>query len=359
MTTKLPQAPATAETPAKLLRRPILTCRSGPAYPTIEDITRRQFLIGAGSLLVLAPYGCGSDDGAGGETTGGTRTVEHAFGSTEVPNEARRVAVLDTWSLDNSVALEAPVVAAKQFDGFAPFYRELRPEAAENVGSFPGETNLEALAATEPDLVLCDAYRFDQDQNQLTEIAPTVPITPPEGDPDWKETLRLAGKALGRQDLAEEKLADYGGRVKDIRAALGGAEGAEKIEVSIVLPRSDGQVRIYLPGSFGGQIIEEVGLSRPPSQREDSINVDLSLEQVGRADADAIFFWTGTPEESQAEERLKNDPLWQKLGAVEAGRVYDVGGYWYGFGPTTANRILDDIERYLVGGEDTAGGENS
>lgn len=78
MTTTTPQIPVPQEVSAELLLRHSIPAQSwqlsipqpilrvggmSPYRPT-----RRQFLIGAGSLLVLAPFGCGSDDGAGGET---------------------------------------------------------------------------------------------------------------------------------------------------------------------------------------------------------------------------------------------------------------------------------------------------
>lgn len=49
--------------------------------PEIEnDITRREFLIWTGGILVLAPYGCGSNgEGADEATSRETRTVEHAL----------------------------------------------------------------------------------------------------------------------------------------------------------------------------------------------------------------------------------------------------------------------------------------
>lgn len=86
MTTKPPKIPVPERLPAELLLR-----HSTPAQPWQLAIpqpilrvggmspyrpTRREFLIGAGSLLVLAPYGCGSESRQGGENTSdNTRTV--------------------------------------------------------------------------------------------------------------------------------------------------------------------------------------------------------------------------------------------------------------------------------------------
>ncbi|MGB3681413.1 MAG: hypothetical protein WA990_02900, partial [Rubrobacteraceae bacterium] len=57
-----------------------------PRTSTVENITRRQFLVGAGSLLLLGATGCsggGSGSGGGETSSDPARTIEHKYGSTE------------------------------------------------------------------------------------------------------------------------------------------------------------------------------------------------------------------------------------------------------------------------------------
>ena len=130
MKTKNLEIPTTTRAPAALLLR-----RSVPAQPwqlaTPQPVlrvggmsphrpTRREFLIGAGSLLVLAPYSCGSngESGAGGEvTSGGTRTIEHELGETRVPRNPRRIVALDFAVIpDCLLALDRIPIGATPLD---------------------------------------------------------------------------------------------------------------------------------------------------------------------------------------------------------------------------------------------------
>ncbi len=67
------------------MTKKIEAAERGIAVPPhiVDDLTRREFLIGSAGLLLL-PAGCGGDGGNGGEATSGeTRTIEHAFGEVE------------------------------------------------------------------------------------------------------------------------------------------------------------------------------------------------------------------------------------------------------------------------------------
>ncbi len=48
---------------------------------------------------------------------------------------------------------------------------------------------------------------------------------------------------------------------------------------------------------------------------------------------------------------MTGNPLWKKLDIVERGRVFRVGTHWNGAGPTSANLVLDDLEKHLLNEE--------
>ncbi|MEM7335903.1 MAG: ABC transporter substrate-binding protein, partial [Chloroflexota bacterium] len=123
--------------------------------------------------------------------------------------------------------------------------------------------------------------------------------------------------------------------------------------VSILRVRPTG-IRVYLPGSFSGTVVSDVGLRRPEGQQSDEFALELSLEEIDEANADIIFLWTfGSSEraEQQSEEaliELKEEPLWQSLGAVQNDAVYSMPGYWIGGGLLAANAIVEDIQVSLT-----------
>ncbi|MEO0834640.1 MAG: ABC transporter substrate-binding protein, partial [Cyanobacteria bacterium J06642_3] len=120
------------------------------------------------------------------------------------------------------------------------------------------------------------------------------------------------------------------------------------------------QVNLYTKAGFIGTVLEDAGLSRPPSQdldleetkrlTGDTIQYTISQEVIDKADGDAVFVIVGSWDEKIKEvlASLKADPLWAKLNAVQHGKVYEVGDYWIGTGAIAANVVLDDLEKYLI-----------
>lgn len=119
------------------------------------------------------------------------------------------------------------------------------------------------------------------------------------------------------------------------------------------------QIALYNKVFFGGRILQEVGLSRPTSQTLDTqtalrrsgftIADVVSWERLSDIDADVIFVISddiGRPHNSL--DQLRTQPLWSRLKVVQQGRVYEVGYYWQGFDPISANKVLDDLEKYVV-----------
>jgi ABC-type multidrug transport system fused ATPase/permease subunit len=107
--------------------------------------------------------------------------------------------------------------------------------------------------------------------------------------------------------------------------------------------------------SFAIAVIQEAGLSLPLAlSRYTSQTWSLSKERLNELESDAMFLraWGGIASEQQAAQaalqKLKADPLWRQLQVVQQGKVYEVGDYFQGGGPITANLILDDLFRYLL-----------
>lgn len=66
-------------------------------------------------------------------------------------------------------------------------------------------------------------------------------------------------------------------------------------------------------------------------------------------DADIVFIVLD-PGSEKNFKRYENNPLWQKLNVVKKRRVYTVdSGYWIFGNILSANAILDDIYKYVLG----------
>jgi iron complex transport system substrate-binding protein len=327
-----------------------------PSLPEIDDVTRREFLIGAAGLLLL-PAGCGS----GGEDRGGppgeTRAVEHALGTARVPVEPRRVVVMDPYaSLQSALAVGSPVVASPVFpdEPFPDFLSEEKTSGIEGLDY--DQPSIEKIAALDPDLIVgwVDWIEYLEAYDDLSEIAPTVAA---RSSYDWKENSLVIAGALNRRKRMEALISDYEARVGELKGRLGPKSG--RPEVSVVKPRED-VLEVYTNRFYAGRILEEAGVRRPENQVVDDpekTSLELSLEFIPDADADVIFLMVGGggEDERAAREslrRFESSPLWKRLRAVRNDRVHEVDpdAWFITSGPQAANVVLDDLSEHLLEG---------
>ncbi len=314
-------------------------------------------LLGLLAVLTLAACGGGvpqaGNAGAGQTPTAGSaqmRTVRHAMGETQVPAVPRSVVVLDTGELDSAIALGVKPVGAVEALPGAQFlsYIADKTEGVENVGTIE-EPNLEKIAALRPDLILSSKVRHEDIYPQLSVIAPTV-FTETVGVV-WKENFMRHAEALGKSDLARELMAEYDRRTAEFRQKN---KVPEDFEVSVVRFLAD-QVRLYQKGSFVGTVLEDAGLARPPSQRNpDETWLEANKERIDDLDGDVMFLTHYGPAEKTPLQQFRDDQLWSRLDVVKQGKVYEVpDDYWMlGIGIGAANKVLDDLEKYVIEGRE-------
>jgi iron complex transport system substrate-binding protein len=318
--------------------------------------TRRLPAALAATALALTAA-CGGQDGgstAGDEKTGdATRTVKHAMGTTKVPQDPKRVVVLDTGELDTVTALGVKPVGAVKAPVDSGFLGYLKDETkgVEMVGDIT-EPNLEAVAKLQPDLILSSKIRHEKLYDELSGIAPTV-FTETVGV-TWKENFLLHAEALGRKAEARRQLDAYEKRAAALGRRIGEARGTKPgdLEVSLVRFLPD-EIRLYQRGSFIGTILDDMGLGRPATQRDpDETFLPASQENVDRGDGDVLFYSAYGPEGDTPLSQVTSSGLWKSLDAVKSGDAYRVDDdHWMtGIGIQAANRVLDDMEKQLLGG---------
>ena len=280
------------------------------------------------------------------------RLVQHMMGETQVPINPQRVVTLGGTHLATALALGIqPIGSVTLLDpgrrtGLEPFEPYLRDRTQELTIVGHIEADLEKVLLLKPDLIMADG-RHEAVYEQLSQIAPTVIYDYPNS---WKDSVRFSGDVFGKPQAAEKVLNDYDQRTQELRQKLKQTmgENASDLQVSVIRPDSNG-ARLLYRDSFGGGVLEDVGLSRPPAQDKDGTNVPVSFELIPHMDGDVIFVISYDDDEADVVNELKNHPLWSQLEAVKQDKVYPVDGmYWYGWDILKANLILDDLFKYLL-----------
>ncbi|MEU8404179.1 iron-siderophore ABC transporter substrate-binding protein [Nonomuraea sp. NPDC048892] len=309
------------------------------------------------ALLMASLAACGSPEPAATSATSGTgaapfRTVEHAMGETVIPARPQRVVALDQSFVDAVLTLETPVVGYttyRSIDSTLPGYlgpvAERYGKEATPVGTLE-EPSLEKVIALKPDLIVSAKVRHEALYDKLAKIAPTV-FSETTGA-IWKDNLRLMGRALGKEELAETRIKEYEQRARTIGAAIKEKEG-EMPTISIVRFAGEPTTRLYVENSYSGVVMKDVGFPRPEGQpaKQDAIAVDVSQERIADLDAEHIFVATyPDPSSDGPKEKFTANPLWGKL----KGAKHEVGDLTWmsAVGIQGAHAILDDVAEFFT-----------
>lgn len=327
---------------------------------TSHTLRRPWAALTATLACVLALSACGGSepaaapDAAAVAETGGEfpRTVDHAMGATEIPEQPERVVVLDTGELDSALSLGVTPVGAVTTAVSSGFLSYLAEDAAgvEPVGIIP-EPNLEAIAALRPDLILSNKLRHEALYDELSQIAPTVFAE--EVGAAWKDNLRLAAEALGMEDEADTAISEYEQEAKALGEALGDPAETTVSPLRFV----EGSIRAYSPESFIGTVLNDIGLSQPelPAGEYEAFT-EISPERLPLADADTILYSSYGDAGDSGEQAVLAGPLWPRLTAVQEGRALQVEDdvFYTGIGLMAASLILDDLRGRLTTSADSA-----
>lgn len=313
----------------------------------------RQFLLVAIAFLLASACSGNTAQNQARQTK--CQVIKHAMSETCVPKHPQRIVTFDVCTLEDTLALGIKPVGTVGATDTDWSHLQDKLEGVENVGVV-GEPNLEKTLALKPDLILGIADVHKQIYNQSSQIAPTVLIEF-EGSGDWKEMFAQVGETLGKSDRFQQVMNNYYARLEELKAKMG--DRLNQTQVSVVRLYSDGTITLYTKGGLIGTILEDAGLPRPVSQNLDqqatlakegnTVQYSISRELFNYADGDVLFLITNEdePELQKQLQKLKADPIWSQLRAVQQSKVYEVPYYWIGCSPITANLVIDDLFKYL------------
>jgi len=326
-----------------------------PPLPEIDDATRREFLVGVGSLLVLGATGCANGGAARGGPSGETRRVRSGEGSTEIPADANRI-VTTTHGWDAAVALgqEDRVVGVAEWRlylDYVEYLDETRTGRMEPLEPLEESANLEQIAALEPDLIVVPYWnsRELETRSELKEVAPLVELVVP-GHPrpydDWKGLLRAYAEVFGVPERAEEYVAEQESAAAKLRDDIASSPAAgETVHLAYFIGLDAGW-RVDKRSNTASLVLEDLKLPRPEEPELEDGGTMLSMELTPQVDADHLWVYLSEPD---VRKELEGNPLWQKLSAVERGTARIVPSYWNSGYALAIPRIIEDVRGYLLG----------
>lgn len=284
-------------------------------------------------------------------------TIEHALGTTEIPEAPERVVTWGWGSTDAAVALGVvPVAMPHQAyggddEGVLPWLRErIEAEGHEMPEVLPDtqEAPIEAIAAAQPDLIIAVYSGITEAEYELlSQIAPTVAYPDQAWSTPWRDTIEIVGDALGRPDEADALLADIAAEIA--------AKGEDHPELAgktlaVVWATAD-TFYVYKPNDARVEFTLDLGLESAPSvdelaEGDETFYYTLSLERLGDLTSDVLVSYADTEESSQA---FLSSPAAQTMTQVQAGTVAEVVGTEFiaAVSPPTALSLTWGLDEYV------------
>lgn len=268
-----------------------------------------------------------------------------------------RVITLFQGATDAAVALGITPCGVVDAWSEKPTYRYLRA-ALHNVPHVGLETqpSLEDIVLLRPQLIIASRFRHQALAPLLQQIAPLVML---DNVFDFKATVQAVGVAVNRQQGAGDLLTRFTQRVNDLRGLLKQRFAARwPLTVSVLDIRAD-HLRSYLPQSFPGMILSELGFAWNEAARTATgVSIKLSgRESLPVVNAD-LFFVMLHAEKTVVQENYRSlvrHPLWLQMQAPQQHRVWQVDSVTWVLsgGIIAANGVLNDIERLLLTGQES------
>lgn len=286
------------------------------------------------AALAFGLTACASSDDESDSTSGSGGdfpvTVEHAYGSTEIESEPKRVATVAWSNQDTSLALGVvPVGMPKatygddDTDGLHPWVKDAIDELGGEVPAMYDETDgidAAAVAKAEPDLILAANSGLTQEEyDTLSKIAPTVAFPDKAWGTTWRQAIELTGDALGKADEADALIADLEKQIEDATAKRPEIEGKTAV-MSWIDPSDLSKVGYYTAHDTRASFLNDLGFETPEfvdaSKDSDQFFLEISAEKADELNGADVFVGYG---DAAALKKVQADPLLGKVTAFERG----------------------------------------
>lgn len=272
-----------------------------------------------------------------------TITVTDVRGEVEIPVDPQRIVDLSGNS-DILSILGYKVVGTANSDAYDytkfPSYLEETLSGVEILGySMQDTMDVEAVMNLNPDLIVISTVQ-EKMYDQLSEIAPTVMIQLEALN--WKDDVRALGKVFGKEDVANEWIANYEAKAKEAGDKIKAEYGEDTTYLSFLA--SGGQFFVFDGAGFGDVLYNDMGLSKPAGMPEQT---DISLPVVtyeGLAAIQADYIFAIATDEDLAQ--LEVNSIWNNLPAVKSGNVVVLESSPYfnqGYSPIGREILVDEI----------------
>jgi MFS transporter, DHA1 family, staphyloferrin A biosynthesis exporter len=300
-------------------------------------------LVGLMVTVALVLSGCQNTVSENATASGPTVSVEHAWGTTDVPLKPKNIVVLDLPFLDAMTALGQPVAGfAGTSDKNIPAYLvgQLPVGSAPTFVGERKQPNLEVILSLKPDLIVANPDRHKMIRQQLESLAPTIALTDDSLD-QVREVTRTFAAITERKAELEQVEGDLQESLAKAKDQQDGTPGV------LVVGAFEDEFSTWTAESFIGSLFAEIGANYlfkgPPSASESQTEVaKITVESLAQLNPDLLFVYGDA-------SRWDANPIFRKLSAYQESKILPIDrDLWSrARGPLAAQKILQAYVEFL------------
>ncbi len=271
------------------------------------------------------------------------KTIVHDFGTTELKKAPKRIVILDNLYGEILDPLHITPVGATtgQADSqeFSTLFKKQYKDAKVVSVGWQGNPDLDKIAELKPDLILMTGEQEDL-YEELSEIAPTVgyQINTDENW-DYHETSLKVAEIFDKRDEMKKDLDRVDAREAVFAENVKAKFGNQKL---MYLRVTDNDIRYYAYGHFG-YLYDTYHFNRAETFNPDDMFQVIDPDKLKDINPDLLIVQADSQE--LLDNKLKNNPVWSSLKAVQNNKVIyaDYSTYMLGFGIVSQEVIMKQI----------------
>ena len=271
------------------------------------------------------------------------KTIVHDFGTTKLKKVPKRIVILDNLYGEILNPLDITPVGATtgQADSqeFSTLFKKQYKDAKVVSVGWQGNPDLDKIAELKPDLILMTGEQEDL-YDELSEIAPTVgyQINTDENW-DYHETSLKVAEIFDKRDEMKKDLDRLDAREAVFAENVKAKFGNQKL---MYLRVTDNDIRYYAYGHFG-YLYDTYHFNRAETFNPDDMFQVIDPDKLKDINPDLLIVQADSQE--LLDNKLKNNPVWSSLKAVQNNKVIyaDYSTYMLGFGIVSQEAIMKQI----------------
>lgn len=271
------------------------------------------------------------------------KTIVHDLGTTKLKKVPKRIVILDNLYGEILNPLDITPVGATtgQADSqeFSTLFKKQYKDAKVVSVGWQGNPDLDKIAELKPDLILMTGEQEDL-YEELSEIAPTVgyQINTDENW-DYHETSLKVAEIFDKRDEMKKDLDRVDAREAVFAENVKAKFGNQKL---MYLRVTDNDIRYYAYGHFG-YLYDTYHFNRAETFNPDDMFQVIDPDKLKDINPDLLIVQADSQE--LLENKLKNNPVWSSLKAVQNNKVIyaDYSTYMLGFGIVSQEAIMKQI----------------